>query len=124
MSYYRAALAAAQKGDKTAALRFVQCSIASKEDAPSALRLFHILRVGTSVDLDSLKSLRRLTENSKFKKALKVKLPYTSKSRTIRGLLYAQLGRRLDARREFALALAMDTGNDLARRALDAMSLF
>jgi Flp pilus assembly protein TadD len=54
----------------------------------------------------------------RYRKALRVRLPKTSRSHTIRGLLYAQTGRFRRARGEFALALTLDTGNDLAKRAI------
>ena len=118
MSYYRAALAAARKGDMTAATMLVQCSIATGEDAPSAMQLRALIRRKTAVGEDKLEILRGLVRKRKYGKALKVRLPNTAKAHTIRGLLFARLGRRRAARREFALALALDTGNTLARRAL------
>ena len=121
MSYYRAALAAAKNGDLTAASRLVQCSIALGEDAPSAERLRDLLHSNTIIGEDALVKLRELAGRRKYAKSLRVRLPDTSKAHTIRGLLFARIGRRRAARREFALALALDAGNELARRALRAV---
>jgi len=124
MSYYRAALAAANKGEMETASRLVQCSLALKEDAPSAMRLFTLLKDSAGADLGegagagALTILRGLIEGGKYKKALKVKLPPTSKSHTIHGLLYALLGRRRAALESFTQALSMDTGNVVAKDAL------
>jgi tetratricopeptide (TPR) repeat protein len=102
MSYYRAALAAANMGDLTNAAHLTQCSLALGEDTPSAAYLLELINHQDMIDA----------------KALKVKLPQTSKAHTIRGLLYAKIGRARRAREEFALALTLDTGNELAKRAL------
>ena len=126
MSYYRAALAAANKGDMETALRLAQCSIALKEDAPSAVRLLTLLQdsagagagLGEGACVGALTILRGLIEGGKYKKALKVKLPPTSKSHTIHGLLYALLGRRRAALDSFTQALVMDTGNIVAKDTL------
>ena len=130
MSYYRASLAAAYLGNLTTARRLVCCSLALGEDAPSALHLFHLLSgdVNGSAETSSatesrtkaevFSRLRILVEGRKYRKALRVGLPDTSASHTIRGLLYALRGRRRAAQDAFALALSMDAGNDTARRAL------
>ena len=75
----------------------------------------------TEIDNGTISVLRELTAKRKYRKALKVELPQTSKAYTIRGLLYALLGRRSAAQNAFSLALAMDLNNDLARRALIAL---
>ena len=147
MSYYRAALAAAHQGDLSTALRLVRCSLVFEEDAPSAERFFALLngcaglvdgKPGTPPPAgcagessgsgstegttpgsdDAFGVLRGLAESGRYREALKVRLPHTSKSHTIRGFLYALTGLRRDAISEFALALAMDTGNDAARRGI------
>ena len=145
MSYYRAALAAAHKGDLSAALRLVQCSLAFEEDAASAEQLYNLLSgctglvsgkpgvqplagyAGASGSSSRTESgmpetgeafgvLRGLAESGRYREALKVSLPHCSKSHAVRGFLYALTGHRRAALREFAFALAMDTGNDAARR--------
>ena len=118
MSYYRAALAAARAGNLTAAERLVKCSILVNEDAPSASKLHELLQSNAELGTDALRKLRALVKNGKYKKALKIRMPSISKTHTVRGLLYAHLGHRYAAREEFALALALDTGNALARSAL------
>jgi tetratricopeptide (TPR) repeat protein len=70
------------------------------------------------INVNSMKQLQSLLNAKKYRKALKLKLPRTSKAHTIRGLCYAQIGWYKSAMKEFALAMALDTGNDLARRAL------
>ena len=128
MSYYRAALAAACKGDLTAAARLAECSVVIGEEAPSAPRLLELLLSKAAVDAGAeakagaMDKLRELTENRKYRKALRLHLPNTTKSYTIRGLLYAQSGRPSAARESFALALALDSGNDTALGALSALS--
>lgn len=118
MSYYRSALAAACTGDLTNAARLIRCSIALDEGAPSAARLFNLLERQFQIDAEALEHLRTLTGARMYKKALKVKLAQTSRAHTIRGLLYAQIGRRRKAREEFIQALSLDKGNDLAMQAL------
>ena len=118
MSYYRAALAAARAGKLATATRLVQCSLILREDAPSAARLYELLMGNAAVGDKTLVRLRTLVKKCKYKKALRVRLPNTTKAHTIRGLLFAELGLRFAAREEFALALALDTENNLARRAL------
>jgi len=118
MSYYRAALAAADSGYISGAKRLVQCSILMKEGASNAPRLLELLQQQNVVDSNTLSCLRELTNAGQFKKALKVQLPKTSKAHTIRGLLFAQLKRYSKAKEEFALALAMDSGNSLAKQAI------
>ena len=122
MSYYRAALAAARVGDLTAAARLVKCSLLFCENAPSAIRLSQLLESRAAIDSRAMNDLRSLVDAREYKKALKVKLPRSTKGHTIRGLIMAKLGRRRAARREFALALALDTGNNLARRLLLMLS--
>jgi tetratricopeptide (TPR) repeat protein len=117
MSFYRAALAAAYTGNLSGAARLAQCSLLLKEGAPSAGCLLELLNQHGMIDMETLSRLRTLTDARRYKKALKVKLPKTSKAHTIRGLLYAQIGRYRNAREEFALALTLDRGNDLARQA-------
>ena len=116
--YYRAALAAAKNGDLTAASRFVCCSIATAEKAPSAKLLYFLIQKENAVGEKSLAELRELVRSRKYAKALRVPLPDTSKAHTIRGLLYARIGRRGAAAKEFSLALEHDAGNDIARRGL------
>jgi len=118
LSYYRAALASARMGDFTAAARLVQCSLVFKEDAPYTRRFLELLRGNADIDASILSRLLTLTEKQKYKKALKIRLPVNTKAHTIRGLLYAELGNFPAARQQFALALALDTGNTLARNAL------
>lgn len=118
MNYYRAALAAAYTGDLSNAARLLRCSLALNEDAPRAMQLFKLLQQQNYIDTDMLDRLRTLTDARRYKKALKIKLPQTSKAHTIRGLLYAQIGRYRNARDEFALALMLDKGNDLAKQAI------
>ena len=118
MCYYRAALSAASAGDLSSAAVLVKYSILLKEDAPCALRLLEILQRQNRIDKSALIRLRVLTDARRYKKALWIKMPQTSRAFAIRGLLYAQTGRYRKAREAFSLALALDTGNDLARRAL------
>lgn len=118
MSYYRAALAAASAGDLSAAARLTRCSLLLGEDAPSAACLLELLKQQAIIEPEALTRLRALTDAHSYKKALKVKLPQTAKAYTMRGLLYAQMGRYRKARKEFGLALKLDTGNDLAKQAL------
>ena len=118
MSYYRAALAAARIGKLTTAARFIQRSLALKEPAPSAARLYELLQRNAEIDVVAVRKLRAHVKKCKYKKALRVRMPDNTKAHTIRGLLYAELGIYFAAREEFALALALDTENDLARRAL------
>ena len=88
MSCYRAALAAASMGDLTAAARLAECSLVFSCN-PSSARLLEILRP----------QIRLVREHN------------------IIGLRYALSGRYRKAQKQFKLALALDTGNDLARRA-------
>ena len=118
MGYYRAALAAASTGDMTSAARLARCSIALGEAAPSAVRLLELLRQRDTIDIKALDRLRALTGGHKYKKALKLKLPRSSRAHAIRGLLYAKIGRYRKSRDEFALALALDNGNALAKQVL------
>ena len=118
LSFYRAALAAACQGDLTTASRLVRCSVAFGEDAPSAAYLYELLQGADRIGADTLGRLRALFANRKYVKALFVRLPDTAKAHTIRGLLFARLGFRRAARYQFALALSMDTGNDLAKAAI------
>ena len=118
MSYYRAALSAARSGKLAAAARLAQCSLIIKEDASSAMHLCDLLRRNAAIETKTLNRLRALAEKHKYKKALRVRMPDNSKAHTIRGLLCAMLGWRFSARGEFALALAQNSENDLARRAL------
>jgi Flp pilus assembly protein TadD len=118
MSYYRAALAAANSGDMSGSARLARCSLLLKEDAPSATCLLKLLEQQNRIEADTLESLRMLISAGRYRKALRVKLPHTSKSHAIRGLIYARIGRFSNAKSEFALALALDMGNELARLAL------
>ena len=122
LSYYRAALSAAKMGDLTAASRLVQCSIAFGENAPSAERLHRLLQINHRIRKKKLEKLRKLVARGKCARALRVRLPDTAKAHTIRGLLYARIGRRRAALDEFALALALDAGNELAKRAILALA--
>ena len=122
MSFYRAALAAAAMGDISAALRLVQCSIECGEDAPSAPYLLELLSGVDVFDEDVLIKLRALVDCHEYSKALKLRLPKTASAHVIRGLLLARIGRRRAARSEFARALALDTGNELAKRAIWALT--
>ena len=118
MSYYRSALASAVTANMTEATRLVQCSLAINEAAPSAARLLELLRSRTEIDAETLCTLRELVAKKEHKKALKACKANTSKAHTARGLLYALLGRKRLARKEFTLSLVMDTGNEIARQAL------
>jgi hypothetical protein len=106
----------------TAAARLAWLSIALGEEAPSAERLQNLLRQNGRAfgEADSLGRLRELAEGRQYRKALKIDLADTSKGHTMRGLLYALLDRRRNARNEFAAALALDSGNQVALRALQA----
>jgi len=122
--YYRAALSAANAGNLTAALRLAQISIALGEAAPSAPHLLELLRRYRFAAFESdatQKRLRKLIQGRRYKKAAKIKLTDTSKGHTIKGMLYALLDRNRAARNEFAAALALDSGNDTALRALEAL---
>ena len=121
MSYYRAALAAAKNGDLTAASRLVCCSIAIGEDAPSAEHLYKLLQSQNAIGSEALGRLRELVCYRKYAKALRVRLPDTAKAHTIRGLLFARIGRHNAARKEFALALKIDAGNEIAVRGLHSI---
>ena len=118
MYYYRAALASAYAGNLTSASRLVKCSIMLKEDVPSAAYLLDLLNQNARIETDVMDRLRVLVNASQYKKALKIKLPQTSKAYTIRGLLYAQMGVYRKAANEFAMAITLDKGNDLAGQAL------
>jgi len=122
MSFYRAALAAANAGNLTTAARLVQLSMALGEDAPGAMRLGELLQLKSKAfeTTDALEQMRKLAEGRQYKKALKIQFTDTSKAHTMRGLLHALLGRRRAARKEFTKALTLDTGNDVAWRALQA----
>ena len=120
--YYRSALAAARAGDLTSAARLVAASTAFREDASSAPALRELLRQKSDPPEagDALNRLREPVTSRQYKKALKIRLPETSRCHTVKGLLYALLGRRRAARREFAAALDLDAGNATASRALQA----
>jgi len=118
LSYYRAALASAAAGDLTGAARLVNCSVLLGEDAPSNIYLSELLKRQNRIDSDSLNRLRTLSDARRYRRALRVNLPQSSRAHTIRGLLYAQTGRLRKARKEFTLALTLDTGNGLAKQAL------
>ena len=121
MSYYRAALAAAAKNDLTMAIGFVRCSIAFGEDAPSAEHLLDILHGRVFINTEERNRLNGLLSNNKFRKAAREKLADTVEAHLIRGLLYAHLKRHRLAMEEVSRALAMDVGNELARRTLEAL---
>ena len=121
MSYYRVALAFAHCGNLTAAARLAQCSLALNEGAPNALRLLELIQKYSSIDSKTRAALRELTESHKYSKALKLPLNGSPNALTARGLLYAQIGRKGAAREQFTLALAMDSGNKTARRALNCL---
>ena len=118
--YYRAALAAAGAGDMTKAARLSAASAAFGEEAPSAQALRELLRQKSDPPeaAEPAARLRELVQSRQYKKALKIRLPGTSKCHAMRGLLYALLNRCRAARREFAAALVLDSGNETARRAL------
>ena len=118
MKYYRAALAAASMGSHAEATRLVQCSIVLQENAANAPRLLELLQNQNKIEPASLSQLKKLTASGQYKKALKIELPKTSKTHTIRGLLLATLRDYPRAKVEFALALALDSGNNLAKQAL------
>ena len=118
MSYYRVALAAACAGNLTASLRFVRISLLLGEDSPNAERLLELLVSKTEIPKYALEALRAVLQSRKYYKGLRIRLPKTSKAHTIRGLLFAQIERFGAARKEFTRALAIDTGNEIARKAL------
>jgi tetratricopeptide (TPR) repeat protein len=125
MSYYRAALAAAQTGDLATANRLANYSVALGENAPNAERLREIIAVAVIGlrdigDADARSKLRSLVSAGHYKKALRVRLPNTAAAHNARGLLFAALGRRRSSRREFKLALSLCPSNELACRALAA----
>ena len=121
MSYYRAALASAYLGNLTSAVRLVQCSILVKENAPSAVYFLKLLKSQDEIDTKTTRQLLALIKQRNYKKALKVNLPQTSKAYTIRGLLYAQMGRRKNATQALSMALTLNTGNKLAKQTLKAV---
>ena len=118
MYYYRAALAAACSGCLSDAMRLVQCSILLQENAANAPRLLELLNEQKKIAPDVLTQLRKFANAREYKKALKIELPKTSKARTIRGLLFANMKRYRKAKEEFAQALVLDSGNNLAKQAL------
>jgi len=120
--YYRAALAAAKAGDYTAALRLARISAALGEEAPSAPRLLELLQKNEAAfeTADAQNRMRELAKSRRYRKALKVPLTGAPKSHTIKGMLYALLGRNRAARSEFAAALALNPGDETALRALRA----
>ena len=124
MSYYRAALAAAATGNKTAAIHLVQYSIAINEDAPSAMRLLELLQSQTEIDANERKMLSELAGKKEHKKALKTLKALkinTSKAHVAQGLLLALIGRKRAACKELYRALELDTGNEIARQALGTL---
>ena len=119
MSYYRAALAAAYTGDMTLAFRLVNRSIELDERADSAQSLLALLNgQALANDTASIDTIRELAAKRKYKKALRVKLTPSVQNYQIRGFLFALTGQYGKAREEFALALTLDSGNILAKRAL------
>ena len=123
MSFYRAALAAANSGDLTAAARLARVSLAIGEGEPNAAQLLNLLdhRAGTAIaSKGGWDRVRAMVAGRRYRRALLVRLPRTAASYNIRGLLYAMVGCRRAARKQFALALALDTGNALARQAIAA----
>ena len=118
MSYYRAALAASSANNLSYAIRLVKCSLAFGEKAAGAAHLLELLQQQNHIEAASLNRLRILIHEHRYKKALKIKWPRSSKTHTIRGLLYASLGRYRKARKEFTLSLMLDSGNELAKQAL------
>ena len=142
MSYYRAALAAANSGDLTGAFRLANIAIALEiSPSPAAIKLQELLKrqiapaCGAAATepwamllrgrrneptsaLGTDARLAELIKGRRYKEALKTHLPESSKARTIRGLLYAASGKRRRACAEFIKALSLDSGNDTARRAL------
>ena len=105
----------------SAATRFVQCSLASGEDAPFAKQFYSMLQNETTIGPEALERLQGLVVRREYAKALRVRLPNNTKAYTIRGLLYAQIGRTGAAKKAFVSALELDTGNDLAKRTLRAL---
>ncbi|MCL1914049.1 MAG: hypothetical protein FWG10_09275 [Eubacteriaceae bacterium] len=121
MGYYRAALAAANAGNLTGALRLARLSIAFGEEAENAPRLIEIIsgRMGAnSMSGPEWGKLRTLAEGQKYMRAQFVKLPESVAAYNAKGLIYAQLGFTKAAIKQFCKALAMDTGNILAKQAL------
>jgi len=118
MSYYRAALAAADAGCLFEATRLVQYSILMRENAVNAPRLLELLQNQNKIDPNTLNRLRELVNAGQYKKALKIELPKTSKAYTIRGLLLAKIKDYRRAKEEFAIAIALDCGNHSAKKAL------
>ena len=80
-----------------------------------------MLLANDSIRKKKLDKLRKLVARRKYARALRIRLPNTAKAHTIRGLLYARIGRRRAARDEFARALALDSSNALAKRAILAL---
>ena len=122
MSFYRAALASARRGDLSSADRFVRCSLQLGEDAPHAQELHQLLQSRIGMDAGDIDKIAGFVAKKRLRKALKVKPLNSVKAHYVRGLIYAVSGRRRMARREFAVALTMDTGNELAREALVYLS--
>lgn len=123
MSYYRAALKAASINDLSEAARLARCSIAFNEAAPDNIRLLKLIEKKNGINEAALRSLRPLILKGRYRKALKVKLPPTSKAYTVRGLLYARIGCSRKAKKAFIKALILDTGNEAAKRALNHLML-
>jgi len=120
LSYYRAALAAANNGCLDDAARLVKCSVLINENAPNNIKLLELLQSQTKIPHETLVVLRKYVESAQYKKALKTELPKTSKAHTIRGLLYALLKDYHKAKKEFIEAIRLDSGNIMARQALFA----
>jgi len=118
MNYYRAALAAANQGYLSEATRLVHCSILLQENAANAPRLLALLQEQNKIEPKILNRLRELTNTGQYKKALKIELPKTSKAHAIRGLLFAHLKYYRKAKEEFGIAVALDSGNSLAKQSL------
>lgn len=118
MRYYRAALAAAAQGDISSAVYFVRCSMLLNEDAPNAARLLNLLEQQNTIEAETLNRLRVLINARKYRKALKIELPKTSKAHTVRGLLFAQLKQYRSAKEELTAALLLNSGNNIAKQAL------
>ena len=118
MSYYRVALAFALRSNLTKAAEYVNISLMLNENEPGAKRLKKLLARQNYLDPDVRKHLWELIRLRRFKKALKVRLPKTSKAYTIRGFLFAAAGRYSNAINELTKALLLDIGNEQAQQAL------
>jgi hypothetical protein len=104
MSYYRASLSEAKNGNLRRAYDLAQCSLFLHENTAKASQLIEILSVQIIHERDAFFALRAAVDNKKFRDALKIKLPDTGKSHTIRGMLYRKTGRYIKAHKAFRMS--------------------